>query len=55
MKAIEKIVVASKHRPFNADDPNYKKFCREKLTEMEELSTLLPHIDWGNELEVFGK
>ncbi len=55
MTLIKKIVTASKHRPLHSDDPGYKKFCSEKLLEMEKLSEIYPFIDWRDEKQVFRK
>ena len=52
-KAIEKIVKAAKHKPFNPNSNSHKKFRENNLKAIEALQKKYPGLDFGEELGCF--
>ncbi len=52
-KKIEKIVTASRHRVFNQETEEHKKFCATMLTQINDLCKNNPELDFTEEIEVF--
>lgn len=52
-KSIQKIIAASKHRPFNTDTENYKTHCKKMLIEVDEIIAAFPGLDFNSEIEIF--
>ena len=48
-KRIEKIVVASQHRPFNLDTEEYRSFCKKMLEEIEYFKKTYPSLNFNCE------
>ncbi len=52
---IEKIIVASKHRPFNSDTDEYILFCKNMLDKIHQVVELQPNIDFSIEEKFFNE
>lgn len=50
---IERIIVATHHRPFNPESEAHRTFCQRMLSECESLLTAYPTIDLEKEKEYF--
>ena len=46
-KRIQKIINASKHRPFNTDTKNYQDHCERMLAEIDEIQAEFPDLDFS--------
>jgi hypothetical protein len=55
LKAIERIRKAMQHRPFNVNSPEYLKFVKANIQEIEKLLFNFPNINFGEELAHFEK
>jgi hypothetical protein len=53
-KKIEKIINASKHRVFNSDTDEHRKFCASMLSQIAILKANNPDLDFSDEEHVFG-
>ncbi|MBR4854178.1 MAG: GSCFA domain-containing protein [Alistipes sp.] len=50
-----RISQAAEHRPFNPTSEAHKRFCRQMLSQIEELNMAYPTLDFGKEMEAFCK
>lgn len=53
MNKIAKIIAASKHRPFDSSNEQYKAFCEKNISEIETISKALPNTNWEKEISIF--
>jgi hypothetical protein len=53
-KKIEKIITASKHRVFNHDTDEHRKFCASMLSQIAILKAEQPKLDFSQEEQIFG-
>ena len=50
-----RITQAAEHRPFDPTSEAHKRFCRQMLSQIEELNMAYPTLDFGKEMEAFCK
>jgi hypothetical protein len=55
MKEIAEINLAFKHKPFNENTEQHKKFLQSYLQKTKTLQEQYPYLDFGKELEYFDK
>jgi hypothetical protein len=53
MKEIEKIIQATKHRPFNPNSLEHKSFLKNNLQKIEQLQLKYPFLDFHHEKNYF--
>jgi len=49
-KRVQKIINASSHRPFNTDTANHKSHCKKMLSEINEIMSEFPNLDFNQEI-----
>lgn len=49
IQRLEKLLLASAHRPFNPETPAHQKFCLERLAEIADIRAQHPEIDLNEE------
>ncbi|HYJ63165.1 MAG TPA: GSCFA domain-containing protein, partial [Parafilimonas sp.] len=54
MEEIKKVMIAKKHKPFNAQSQLHKKFLEQQLVKTKRLQTEHPYLDLKKEIEYFG-
>jgi hypothetical protein len=52
---IKKLVIASNHKPFNAESAQHKQFLLSQLTKTKQLHEQYPFLDFKKETEYFSK
>ena len=55
IEQIARITQAAEHKPFEPTSEAHKRFCRQKLSQIEELNRAYPTLDFGKEIEAFCK
>lgn len=55
IEQIARITQAAEHKPFEPTSEAHKRFCRQKLLQIEELNRAYPTLDFGKEIEAFYK
>lgn len=55
IEQIARITQAAEHKPFEPTSEAHKRFCRQKLSQIEELKRAYPTLDFGKEIEAFCK
>ena len=55
IEQLSRLTQAAEHRPFNPTSDAHKRFCRQMLSQIDELSKAYPAMDFGNEKEAFCK
>lgn len=55
IEQIARITQAAEHKPFEPTSEAHKHFCRQKLSQIEELNRAYPTLDFGKEIEAFCK
>ena len=54
MEEIKKLMIAKKHKTFNAQSQLHKKFLEQQLVKTKCLQTEHPYLDLKKEIEYFG-
>ena len=52
---IEKIVVASQHRPFHVESAQHQSFLKQQIGKIEKLTEKYPHLNLKEEINLFEK
>ena len=55
IEQIARITQAAEHKPFEPTSEAHKRFCKQKLSQIEELNRAYPTLDFGKEIEAFCK
>ena len=55
IEQIARLTQASEHRPFNPMSDAHKRFCRQMLSQIDQMSKAYPAMDFGNEKDAFSK
>jgi hypothetical protein len=55
IEQIGRLTQAAEHRPFNPMSDAHKRFCRQMLSQIDQMSKAYPAMDFDNEKDAFCK